>query len=183
MKSRNRWRMFWLLLFLTLPITAAITIWRYPLWSVQQLVRFKFDVQHLSAKQLAQKLDRADSNLLIFDVRKAEEYQVSHLKGAILVDPDIDAASFLNQYGAQARDKQLIFYCSAGYRSSQLAERIKNAPSGPAAQQLYNLDGGIFRWYNEGHPVYNQQGSTNAIHPYAERFKGMIDSTRAKQSP
>ena len=31
--------------------------------------------------------------------------------------------------------------------------------------RVSNLDGGLFRWVNEGHPVVNDQGSTSKVAP------------------
>lgn len=181
MTVNKRRRLVWFLLLL-MPLCILFTLWRFPLWSIEQLVRFKFEVTHLKAKQLSQRLDSASKPILLFDVRTAEEYAVSHLEGAILVDPDISAAAFTANYADRTQGHDQVFYCSAGYRSSQLAERILQSNPKLDQDQVYNLEGGIFRWFNEGRPVYNQQGSVDDVHPYSDRFRSMIDANRLKPS-
>jgi rhodanese-related sulfurtransferase len=167
-KQRRLHVWFLLLLF---PLVIGVTIWRYPLWAIDQLVRFKFDVTHLTSQALSNRLHNKTNQLIVFDVRKPEEFAVSHLQGAIQIDPDMDAATFRNTFADQIQGKELVFYCSAGYRSSQFAERLTEE----IPNATFNLSGGIFRWYNQGHPVYNQDGPVNDVHPYSDRFKRMID--------
>lgn len=178
--STPRRRTMWLLLLL-LPIIAVIIIYQFPLWSIEQLIRFKFDVHHLSAQKLSEHLTEQSDQFIVFDVREPHEFQVSHLKDAIHINPECSAESFMAQFGERIANKDVVFYCSAGYRSSQFAERVKSLAQSANAGKIYNLEGGIFRWYNQGRPVYNEQGSTDQVHPYSDRFKGMLNSKRFEQ--
>jgi rhodanese-related sulfurtransferase len=103
---------------------------------------------------------------VLFDVREQDEYQKSHLRNAIWVDPDLTADKFAELFNEEFKRKNLIFYCSVGYRSSIFLERVDSLAQKNGALSLANLRGGIFRWYNENLPVYNTNGETNEVHPY-----------------
>jgi len=53
-------------------------------------------------------------------------------------------------------------------------ERIQTSTLLVEAENLYNLKGGIFRWYHEGHSAVDQDGPTRKIHPYDETWGKMI---------
>jgi rhodanese-related sulfurtransferase len=61
---------------------------------------------------------------VLFDVRHEGECAVSHLPGAVRVDPDISAETFIEKHGALLRGSQAILYCSTGRRSSELIARL-----------------------------------------------------------
>ncbi len=61
------------------------------------------------------------------------------------------------------KDKPVVVYCSVGYRSEKIAEKLEKE----GFTQVYNLYGGIFEWVNQDNPVYNEKGKTNNIHPYS----------------
>jgi len=121
-------------------------------------------VEHISARDFSN-LDQQD--VVIFDVREADEHQVSHLPNAIQVDPGIDVDEFLDQYQHLLAEKQVIFYCSVGRRSSGLIARLQPyVESG----NFINLQGGLFNWINEQRPVSGQ-----GIHPYNAYWGRLID--------
>ena len=136
--------------------------------TVHQELSRKFDeVSHLPAARL-QTLP-ADQVLLI-DVRETEEYAVSHLETAIQVDPDISNREFMRQFESNLRDKIVIFYCSVGYRSSELAEDLQERLGESGAKAVYNLEEGIFGWHNAEMPLVNQAGETSLVHPYDDHW-------------
>ncbi len=96
---------------------------------------------------------------IFIDVRKKEEFEVSHIKNAIFTEFknfDIDSLSHID------KNKTLIIYCSVGYRSEKVSEQLIEH----GFQNVYNLYGGIFEWSNQGLPVINSEGKTTAVHPY-----------------
>lgn len=100
------------------------------------------------------------SDIQLLDSRELEEFQVSHLQNAIFVgytDFSINALDTLN------KDKPVVVYCSIGYRSEKIAEKLEAS----GFTKVYNLYGGIFEWVNQGHKVYNTIGATANIHPYS----------------
>ncbi|GAA3997552.1 hypothetical protein GCM10022408_05340 [Hymenobacter fastidiosus] len=98
--------------------------------------------------------------VILLDTRTPAEYKVSHLRGARFVDFDAyEQAAFRDL----PHDRPVVVYCSVGYRSERVGERL-NALGFTNVRNLY---GGLFEWVNEGRPVYNARGRTNNIHPYS----------------
>mgnify|MGYP000326472069 CR=1 FL=1 len=96
----------------------------------------------------------------ILDARAQAEYKVSHLKGALHVGYD----SFqLSRVAGIAKNDPIVVYCSVGYRSEKIAEKLQEA----GYTQVFNLYGGIFEWLNQEKTIYTPQGgATLQIHPY-----------------
>jgi rhodanese-related sulfurtransferase len=122
-------------------------------------------VAQLSDAALADRLARHQSPLLI-DVREPDEYAVSHLPGAQRVDPDIWTRSFLSRYAKAARGREVVFYCSVGVRSSELADAVQDGLKKAGAHAVYNLEGGIFAWHNARRALTDAHGATDFVHPY-----------------
>ena len=120
-------------------------------------------VPHIEADDLA---NMDESSYILFDVRQQDEYAVSHLKNAILVDPSLSVSEFREQFKEILVDKILIFYCSVGVRSSRLAEQLIVYESEIKQSSIYNLKNGIFGWHNESRPLFQQSELTDYIHPY-----------------
>jgi len=116
--------------------------------------------------------------LVMFDVRKVEEFEVSHLESAVRVDPDISADAFLKQYGNMLKDRTAVFYCSVGYRSSILVERIAKVKGD--STRLVNLRGGLFQWYNDGLAVYDSVGVTNKVHRFSAYWGRLLVAPTVK---
>lgn len=130
-------------------------------------------VGHLSTEQLA---ILPQDSVILFDVRKQAEYDVSHLNAAIRISPRMRASSFLESYSDQLLGKKVVFYCSVGERSSKLAEAVMDE-LGAANANIVNLEGGIFKWHNEERPVFNADGLTSKIHPF-NKFWGRLLARR-----
>ncbi len=113
---------------------------------------------------------------IVFDVREKTEFEVSHLANAIQVDPEITTEDFLQQYQEQIGDKTVVFYCSVGQRSSELAERVDEVLNEKEFIEVYNLAGGLFEWHNNGLPMVNDNGETQLIHPYNRKWGKLINN-------
>lgn len=129
------------------------------------------NVSHIDAEYFA---GLSTENLVVIDVREIDEFSVSHLQSAVQVSPDIDSVDFMRRFGQSVQSKTFVFYCSVGYRSSELAERMQQKLISAGASAVANLRGGIFGWHNEERPVFNQQGPTNAIHPYNNKWGQLV---------
>lgn len=125
------------------------------------------EVKHISAAELRQ---RSTDNLIIFDTRQPEEFTVSHIKGALQIDPAISVSDFISNYGALIGDKDVVFYCSVGERSSRVAARLQSRLSSP----VYNLEKGVFGWHNARLPLLSQSQSTDYIHPYDDEWGRLV---------
>ena len=121
-------------------------------------------VTHMPAAELQRRLDDGD-DLLLFDVREADEFAVSHIGDAIRVPPEISADDFFREFGADVAGRTVIFYCSVGRRSSILAEQVQDGLEAAGARG-YNLQNGIFGWHNQAMPLASEQGQTPYVHPY-----------------
>jgi sterol desaturase/sphingolipid hydroxylase (fatty acid hydroxylase superfamily)/rhodanese-related sulfurtransferase len=104
----------------------------------------------------------------LLDVRTAEEYAVSHLPGAVRVEPTARVRDVLDRHGEQ---KALVTYCSVGYRSSQLAEAL----IGRGRTNVFNLEGSIFAWANGGYPLERAGRPVTEVHPYSWSYVRLIN--------
>ncbi len=149
-----------------------------PLIAVEAAIAVQFSVDETSTKDLAAALASVDSSdYLLFDVREPAEFERSHVRGAQRLAPDTEASAFETQFGDKVEGKHLVFYCSVGYRSSVMAERVRGSAVEAGALSVANLRGGVFRWYNEGRVVHDAADTTDAIHPY-DRVWGVFVNER-----
>ncbi len=121
------------------------------------------DVTHLDTEDVAARLGDAPGDIQVIDVREPQEYAVSHLPGAINIPPDTPDEELL---AAVSPDKQVIVYCSVGYRSSVLAQRLQAA----GRTNVSNYIGSIFAWANAGHPLQASGQEAKLVHPYDRKW-------------
>jgi rhodanese-related sulfurtransferase len=138
-------------------------------WKViKTWIRKKFpQVQPLSVPALATWLNQATDPPLLLDARTTDEYEVSHLLNAHRVSADLPA--LLDQLHATP-DTPMVVYCSVGYRSARLAERLQQM----GYQQVFNLEGSLFEWVNSGYPVYQGQQAVRKVHPYNAQWGKLL---------
>ena len=113
-------------------------------------------------------------NLLLLDAREPEEYAVSHLQGARPVPSKDEALKALQVVPA---DQRIVLYCSVGYRSSELAQFLMKK----GYTEIYNLEGSIFAWANEGRPVYRGKERVQVVHPYDKIWGRLLKKSLRKQ--
>ncbi len=137
---------------------------------VKNLIRVKFPaVRHVSADSLSAWMHRRDEDaLLLLDTRPEEEFSIGHLADAVRIDPDQTDWEVLSDV---PRDRRIVTYCSVGYRSSAVAERLSDL----GFADVHNLDGGIFEWANESRPVYRGEMRVRKVHPYDSRWGKLLD--------
>ena len=112
-----------------------------------------------SVKEILPKDALKQKNAIFLDARKPEEYNVSHIAKAVRVGySDFD----IQKLPALKKNSPLIVYCSVGYRSEKISEKLLAA----GYTNVQNLYGGIFEWVNEGNPVQDSLGRTNNVHAY-----------------
>lgn len=133
----------------------------------QQTIRKQYPgVTHISADQLQDALVGDEAETVLFDVRERAEYAVSHIEGAIQVDPDMSGEEFLARYGDRIGNRKVVFYCSVGYRSSHMAELLRNQSPADPPTDVLNLRHGLFGWHNEKRNLVRGDSPTDLIHPY-----------------
>ena len=136
--------------------------------------RFK-DVKQLSTGDLAAWLaDKTRPQPQLLDVREPAEFAVSHLPGAIHVSPD---AKIDNVLAKLDRARPVVTYCSVGYRSSKMAQRLKAA----GLKDVMNLEGSIFAWANEGRVLEKDGKPVSTVHPYNSTYGRMLKPERRSQ--
>lgn len=136
-------------------------------WSlIDAKIRHDFPgVTRISTSELAASLaDRSRPAPLLLDVRTQAEYDVSHLRNAQHIDPEAVATAV-----TAAKDQPIVTYCSVGYRSGAFAQRLQAA----GFSHVANLEGSIFRWANEGRPVFRGAEQVAQVHPY-NRVWGLL---------
>lgn len=118
------------------------------------------DVDWITTQQLADWLgDKSRSQPVLLDVRTPAEWKVSRLPGARRVDPKADGA---RAGDGISQDAPIVTYCSIGYRSGKMAERLRRA----GYSHVQNLEGSIFEWANEGRPLVHDGLRVSRVHPY-----------------
>lgn len=101
----------------------------------------------------------------LLDVRTAEEFAVSHLRGAVRVDPDRPALGAIPDDG-----RPVVVYCSVGWRSGTLGAQLVER----GLERVYNLEGGIFGWANAGRPIWAEGRRAALVHPYDEEWGRLL---------
>jgi rhodanese-related sulfurtransferase len=143
-------------------------------WAVA-FVRSRFrDVTHLSTEALSNWLrDSQREAPQLLDVRSREEFEVSHLPGALRIDY---RGPVSGGQGALDQHRPIVVYCSAGYRSSIVARKLQQA----GFSKVLNLEGGIFAWGNAGLPLERDGGAAHAVHPCLRLFSRMVKPRDAR---
>lgn len=138
--------------------------------AVKQMVRSSFpSVRQMSTAELADRLTHNESERpLLLDTRSDDEYAVSHLLSA---QPAVSEGQALDALKDVSKEKLIVVYCSVGYRSSAMADRL----AAHGYTNVYNLEGSIFEWANEGRPVYRGDRQVTQVHPYDSTWGGLLD--------
>lgn len=107
-------------------------------------------IQNVDAKKFKEMSDTA--NGIILDVRTPEEVAEGYIEGASAINfYDDDFAEKINLI---QKDKPIFVYCKSGGRSSQAADLLKKS----GFKEVYNLNGGIMSWENNGFPMVKPVG-------------------------
>lgn len=121
----------------------------------------KFSAPIISMQDL--KKIQNEKNVIVLDAREIEEFNVSHIKNSLMVGyDDFDLSSVEKVVG---RDQRVVVYCSVGYRSGDIAERLRKA-----GYDAYNLYGGLFGWVNSNEIIYNKYQETKNIHGFNKKW-------------
>ncbi len=147
-------------------------ICRGDLERIKAITRAAFpSVRQLSTRTLAVWLGPERPKPVLIDVRSPREFAVSHLAGAV----NLRDREEIRALAARAPDRPLVLYCAVGFRSSMLAEKLRRAG---LPGEIYNLEGSIFQWANEGRPVFRGGESVSEVHPFARRWAGLLAPER-----
>lgn len=110
--------------------------------------------------------------LVVLDIREPRENAVSALPSARLVPPDDVDSTALDV----PADALVVTYCTVGYRSGYAAVALEKRLGHP----VFNLDGGIIAWFNDGGEVVDPQGKpTDRIDTYDDDWAKYVTRPRA----
>jgi len=148
-------------IFLTLLLTIAIiNVKGQNKWGFEAMINslIKNSVDTIDSQSVKELLESKIAVLI--DAREKEEYEVSHIPGAISVGyKNFD----VNNLPEIDKDQTVIVSCSIGKRSEDIGMKLKEA----GYTNVKNHYGGIFDWTNRGLPVEDTNGNeVNYVHPY-----------------
>ncbi len=147
-------RLTLLLSMLTIALTSKAQV-ENGAYNLMLKTMLSHSVNEISVGELAKLKDA-----VLLDAREEAEYKISHLLNARYVGYDSFNMDSLKNIDKQAT---IIVYCSVGYRSEKIAEKLKSA----GFVNVSNLYGGIFEWVNQGNQVVDSnEKKTNNVHAY-----------------
>lgn len=133
-------------------------------------IRSQFPTVHqLSTEQLQTWMEEEGAvKPLLIDRREEKEYAVSHLHGALFAAGEEEALKIIEKEGG---NRPVVIYCSLGHRSSVLAAKLGEM----GYPNIYNLEGSIFKWANEGRPIYRGEVKVHEVHPFDRKWGAFLD--------
>jgi rhodanese-related sulfurtransferase len=162
-KPRKRFTARTIVMLVLLAILAIGFAWDgSPLGSLvlREAVALKFrDVRRVSPGELiAWMRDANRPPPLLIDARPVEQFALSHIDGAVNLDP---VQPNISQLENVRRDTPIVVYDGPGAAGAVMVQALAQADF----TRVSNLDGGLFRWVNEGHPVVDAKGPATKVAP------------------
>ena len=115
-----------------------------------------------SVKEVSVNEVKDKKEVVFVDARERKEFEISHIKDAIFVGYD---SLDLNPMEKVGKNKELIVYCSVGYRSEKVSEKLEKM----GFKNVSNLYGGIFEWKNQGLPLVTiENKTTEEVHAFSK---------------
>ena len=90
-----------------------------------------------------------ESGVVILDVRTPGEFAEGYIEGAQLIN--FQSGNFENEIASLDKDVTYAVYCRSGNRSGQAVKIMHDA----GFHNVYNLEGGVIDWANQGMPLIN----------------------------
>ncbi len=120
-------------------------------------------------------LNEIKTNVILLDTREKEEFEVSHIPGALHLGYDTPNTALIDKLD---KSKTVVVYCSIGYRSEKIGELLQEK----GFRNVLNLYGSIFEWVNQGNTIVDTNDKeTNKIHTYDKKWgKWMINERYTK---
>lgn len=129
---------------------------------------YKYTVSQIKPSALKKKIEIGEHPVLL-DTRSPEEYAVSHLPNARFIDYDDFDDNMVKDI---RKNEQVIVYCTVGYRSERIGEKLKKM----GFTNVLNLYGGIFQWVNEGGEIRNAKNNpTDSVHTYSRSWSVWLE--------
>lgn len=120
-------------------------------------------------------LKEMQEDVILLDARPQEEFEISHIKGAKRIGfKKMDETTL----AGIDKDEQIVVYCSIGYRSEKIGEKLKKM----GFKNVYNLYGSIFEWVNQDNEVVDKdEKKTEKVHTYNKRWSKWVEDGKAKK--
>ncbi|MBT3879054.1 MAG: rhodanese-like domain-containing protein [Candidatus Scalindua sp.] len=137
---------------------------------VMRDIRNKYpDIKQLRTEELHSWLSNPQKkSVFLIDARAKEEFQISHIPEANNIPyRNKDPLKYLTNIKP---DNPIVIYCSVGYRSSILARKLQAL----GFKAVYNLEGSIFKWANEGRPLVQGKTTVHKVHPYNAHWGSLL---------
>lgn len=108
-------------------------------------------------------IEKKGKKIIYLDARELEEFNVSHIKGAIHVGYDN-----FKEDEVKNMDKNAVYvvYCSVGYRSGKIGKKMQKM----GFKYVFNLYGGIFNWANNDRAMIKKGNKTVKAHPFNKKW-------------
>ena len=107
-------------------------------------------LQVVSPADAAATIAAASDDLVILDVRTAEEFDEGHIDGAIMLDFYRD--DFADELAKLDPDVPYVLYCRSGNRSGQALGMMETL----GFTQVDDVDGGVINWEAAGLPLVTE---------------------------
>ena len=102
-------------------------------------------INHMNSDELIEFIELNDA--ILVDVRTEDEYNSGYIENSLNID------YFSNDFSVNAdkldKNTPIILYCRSGNRSSMSANKISKL----GFKEIYNLEGGILEWIEEGNVI------------------------------
>ena len=102
-------------------------------------------INQMNSDELIEFIELNDA--ILVDVRTEDEYNSGYIENSLNID------YFSNEFSVNAdkldKNTPIILYCRSGNRSSMSANKISKL----GFNEIYNLEGGILEWIEEGNAI------------------------------
>ena len=102
-------------------------------------------INQMNSDELIEFIELNDA--ILVDVRTEDEYNSGYIENSLNID------YFSNEFSVNAdkldKNTPIILYCRSGNRSSMSANKISKL----GFKEIYNLEGGILEWIEEGNVI------------------------------
>ena len=110
------------------------------------------DLRVVSVNDAHAAINNAPEDLVILDVRTAEEFTEGHIDGAVMLD------FYRNDFAAELAkldpNVPYVIYCRSGNRSGQTLDLME----GLGFQNVQDVDGGVLAWQDSELPLVARNG-------------------------
>lgn len=119
------------------------------------------NLERVNASDAVELLSKGD--ITILDVRDENEFDVSHLTGAVRYEEGM--------LESLDPDAPVLVYCTVGLRSNKLAQSLREQ----GFNEIIELQDGLIGWSNAQLPLVNSSNKiTDSIHVYNQYFGRLL---------